>query len=131
MPLSYRQVILKVFRKTQDALRILDIGPETLETVETQTVTVSTTLLKTGSWFPTLSGDEQVMSLQVISGGPINVNASLADVVTAGGAEGSQQASAGDFINVTGPKDISRFQTIRATGGSDAEVRAVLSRRPA
>ena len=127
--MNYRQVIENLWVAAQKAIRVVDIGPETLEEVDSNTVTVSTTLRTIGNWFGPLSGDEVTAEFQVISGGPINVNTTIAKSPTAGGTEGSKQAKSGDTVHVVGAPNIARFKAILATGGADAEVRGSLSRR--
>ena len=128
---AYRQIFQAVWKAGQKALRVVDVGRENTETVAANTVTVSTTVILPASFFPPFTGQEIDCYLQVISGGPINVSVAPTGQVTAGGAEGSVQASAGDIVHIDGPNDIARFRTVRATGGADAEVRGWLTRRAA
>ncbi len=124
---QYRQAISRAFDEEQDALRLIDRTAEASQTAATKTVTVSTTVLDISSFFE-LDGSEIEATFQVISGGPVNFNPT-SQPPTAGGTEGSQRASAGDIVKVTGLADITNLQMVRATGGSDAEVRGALVRR--
>lgn len=123
---SYRQVILRVFNALKNALHTIDLSDESLVQGPSNTVTVSTTVIRITDFFP-LNGNEKKATFQVISGGPVNLNASKD--VTAGGAEGSPQASIGDVVKISGYTDIEGIQMVKATGGSDAEVRGVVFRR--
>ena len=127
---TYRQIFTAVWSKLR-ALRVLDIGAENTETVAGNEVTVSSTLILPASFFPPFTGDEVEAVYQVQAGGPISVIASVQAKATAGAAEGSFEAAAGDFVRVTGPKDIANTSMVLATGGTDATVRGQLTRRVA
>ncbi len=127
MVTAYRQAIQRVYDDVRKALRVIDTTDESLETVATQKVTVSTAVLTIASFFQ-LTGDEKKATFHLLSGGPINFNSTVQEV-TAGGAEGSEQAAAGESLVVTGLADITNLRMVRATGGSDGIIVASLERR--
>ncbi len=92
-----------------------------------ETVTVSTVLRTITDWFPApplTQVDLVTVVFQVVSGGPIEISVNAAIPAAAGGGNGEFQRNTLDAWKVTGRSDIVNFSTIRATGGTDAVVRA-------
>lgn len=127
---TFRTIMLRTFKAAQRALRVVDVSEENTEIVASNEVTVSTTLLHIEDFFSIeLTGDEIAMRIQVIAGGPININAALETVAAADGSDGSLQFNSGDTAIITGPNDIARMSAILDSSGVAATVRANLTRR--
>jgi len=104
--------------------------PADLELIDSNQVTVSSTVLPITSFFADIVGkiDEvEMVSFQVESGGGVRVNS--LKPLTAGGTEGSKKLQAGDEWDVTGKHDILQHEVVRATGGSDATVNCWLFKK--
>lgn len=122
----YRQAISRAFNSTLSLFGFLDRTEETLHTWDTSQVTVSSVEKVTNDWFANIPPETKGMDLEIISGGPIYINASLTKNPSAGGTEGSKLAFVGDPIKVRGIKDVTAFKAIKETNAGDAVVSASL-----
>ena len=85
--------------------------------VESESISVSTTVLTILSWFPNGVPDEtEYIDFQLNSGGPVIV--SVKEPPTAGNTEGNRSISAGEEFRISGLGDMRAFRTVLATGGA-------------